>query len=127
MEIIFNSFFNSNQFHFIYTFCLLSTKVYQAIFAIDFYSIVIIKNLKRVGNIFVYIGISTILFRALLILYFQSIITIEGYTGLAKITTLVSSIEITTVFLIVIGLFFLLFSNAFENARNLKQENDLTI
>jgi len=93
----------------------------------DFYSTVVIKNLKKAGRLFVFIGLSTILFRLVAILYFQSIVPVQGYSGLLNAGSLISSIDITTIFLIIIGLFFLLFSNTFENAKRLKEENDLTI
>ncbi len=94
----------------------------------EFYSIVVIKNLKRAGGLFVFIGISTIVFRLIAILYFQNQMpVINGYTGLKTTGAITSSVDISVLFLIIIGLFFLLFSKAFANAKELKQENELTI
>lgn len=98
--------------------------------ASDFYATIVIINLKKVGNLFVFIGVSTILIRVIAILYFQSmgpVIEGYGYSILKTVGVLTSSIDVTTLFLMIIGLFFLLFSNTFKNARSLKQENDLTI
>jgi hypothetical protein len=96
--------------------------------ASDFYSEIVINNLKKVGRLYVFIGVSTIFFRLIAILYFQSRIPqVQGYSGLKAVGALTSSIDITITFLIIIGLFFLLFSSTFEKAKEFKQDSDLTI
>ena len=92
----------------------------------DFYSSIVIKNLKKSGGIFVFIGVSTIFFRFISVVYIINSVPMQGLSWFSFIA-FISSIDISTIFLIIIGLFFLLFSNAFENAKSLKQENDLTI
>jgi Protein of unknown function (DUF2975) len=136
-KMLFNSFFDWKlflvPFSTVINFILFTIAVYYLRKCIDpfidsdFYSIVVIKNLKKAGRLFIFIGLSTILFRLVAVLYFRSIIVVQGYSGLLNVESLISSIDITTIFLIIIGLFFLLFSNTFENAKRLKQENDLTI
>lgn len=94
----------------------------------DFYSEIVINNLKKVGRLYVFIGVSTILIRLIAILYFQSRMPqVQGYSGLKTVGALTSSMDITTIFLIIIGLFFLLFSSTFENAKEFKKDSDLTI
>ncbi len=94
----------------------------------DFYSPDIIVNLKRSGFLFVFIGISTVVFRIVGILLMQGQMPVVGGVSSVKIAGIVTStLDLSVTFLIIIGLFFLLFSKAFENAKDLKQENDLTI
>jgi len=96
--------------------------------ASEFYSLVVIKNLKRAGSLFVFIGVSTIVFRLIAILYLHNQMPyIEGFSGLKTVGAITSSVDVTVLFLIINGLFFLLFSKAFANAKVIKQENDLTI
>jgi hypothetical protein len=105
-------------------------KCIKPFIASDFYSTTVISNLKKAGKLFVFIGVTKILFRLISALYLINSIPIQGLSGFSFITsftTFISSIDVTTIFLIIIGLFFLLFSNAFENAKSLKEENDLTI
>ena len=105
-------------------------KSIQPFIVSDFYSTIVIKNLKRAGGLFVFIGVSTIVFRLTAFIWLQNLMpAIEGYSysWLKVIGALTSSIDITILFLIIIGLFFLLFSKAFANAKELKQENDLII
>jgi len=97
----------------------------------NFYSEVVIKNLRRVGYLFILISTSTVLIRIIAVIYIKTmtngIVLNFKYSGLQLINSLVSTVEISSIFLLIIGLFFLLFSKAFENAKSLKQENDLTI
>jgi hypothetical protein len=102
-------------------------KCIQPFIESDFYSTLVISNLNKTGNLFVFIGGSTIIIRILSVLYFQSLIPTEGYSGFKIAGLLTSSLDITVLFLIIIGLFFLLFSNAFLNAKEFKQDSDLTI
>jgi hypothetical protein len=55
----------------------------------------------------------------------QNMIEINVFISL--ISVLVAAIDLKSIFLIIVGLFFLLFSKSFENARAVQQENDLTI
>lgn len=98
----------------------------------DYYSETVIKNLRRAGNIFVFIGGATILIQfimSFLLLRVASNI-VEGLSMnslLMFLSSSVQSLDVENIFLVVIGLFFLLFSKATANAKDLKQENDLTI
>lgn len=95
----------------------------------DFYTEEIIQNLKKSGKIFVFIGISTILVMMVYTIHVQGILQnmIEINVFISLISILVAAIDLKSIFLIIIGLFFLLFSKSFENARAVQQENDLTI
>jgi hypothetical protein len=96
----------------------------------DFYSSIIVSNLKKAGSLFLFIGVSTILICLISALYLQNMtqhMVLGKSSWWFSLVSIVSSIDLTYVFLIIIGLFLLLFSNTFNNARTLKQENDLTI
>ncbi|TVZ56545.1 Protein of unknown function (DUF2975) [Lutibacter sp. Hel_I_33_5] len=86
-----------------------------------FFSESVIKNLKVVGYLFFFIGIITILIKFLNVLAMY-----ESIQNAIAISYL-SSIDIGMTFLIIIGLFFLIFSKSFENAKILQKENELTI
>ena len=95
----------------------------------DFYTEEITKNLKKVGILFVFIGVSTILIMLIFAIYIQGIMQnlVQINPFISYLNMFASTIDLKSIFLIIIGLFFLLFSKSFENARLLKQENDLTI
>lgn len=91
----------------------------------DFYTLRVIRDLKKAGNIFIFIGVSTLLIRFISIALFQTIA--KSFIGTPIVFSFLSSFDATVLFSTIIGLFLLLFSNAFENARELKEENNLTI
>ena len=95
----------------------------------DFYSEIVTKNLKKCGILFVFIGLSTIVIQLISIISIQN--GSQNIMGLNVIVSflnpLVAAIDLKSTFLIIIGLFFLLFSKSFKNAEGLKRENDLTI
>lgn len=97
----------------------------------DFYSEKVTTNLKKAGNIFIFIGVSTIIIQLFAILYFQNLaenmIQMKTTFLITLSNILAATIDLKSVISIIIGLFFLLFSKIFENGRVLKQENDLTI
>jgi hypothetical protein len=95
----------------------------------DFYSKDVTKNLKKAGNIFIFIGTSTIVIQFIAAIYLYTISPkILQINSLITISnTVIATFDLRSIFLIIAGLFFLLFSNSFINARKLKQENDLTI
>ncbi|MBU3820800.1 DUF2975 domain-containing protein [Flavobacteriaceae bacterium XHP0103] len=95
----------------------------------DFYTEVVTKNLKKSGILFVFIGLSTILIQLISTIYVQNVTQniIEPNMIISFLNLLAAAIDLKSTFLIIIGLFFLLFSESFKNAETLKQENDLTI
>jgi hypothetical protein len=95
----------------------------------DFYTEEIIQNLKKSGKIFVFIGISTILVMMVYTIHVQGILQnmIEINVFISLISILVAAIDLKSIFLIIVGLFFLLFSKSFENARAVEQVKDSTI
>ena len=92
----------------------------------DFYTKTVINSLNRAGKLFVFIGVSTILIRLLSVLLMQNIILVQSSWWLS-VASIAASLDLINTFLIIIGLFLLLFSKVFENANELKQENDLTL
>ena len=97
----------------------------------DFYNEIVTSNLKKAGNIFLFIGISSILIQLFTVSYIQSIsynmIQIETGFFIRLLNLTIATLDFKSILAIIIGLFFLLFSKIFENSRMLKQENDLTI
>ncbi|QXP63515.1 DUF2975 domain-containing protein [Polaribacter sp. R2A056_3_33] len=97
----------------------------------DFYNEDVTTNFKKAGNLFIFIGVSTIIIQLFAILYFQNLaenmIQMKTNFLITLSNILAATIDLKSVISIIIGLFFLLFSKIFENARVLKQENDLTI
>lgn len=97
----------------------------------DFYNEKVTTNFKKAGNIFVFIGISTIVIQLFTVVYVLSIannmMQMKTNFLITIINTLAAAVDLKSVLSIIIGLFFLLFSKIFENSRILKQENDLTI
>jgi len=97
----------------------------------DFYSVVLYKNLNKSGKLFTFIGVSTILIKIISALIMssvmQQIIPDLGNSLIIYLGIIISAFELTSVFLIIIGLFFMMFSKSFENAKELQLENDLTI
>ncbi len=96
----------------------------------DFYNVIVYKNLKKSGRIFILIGLIAIIIKMVGAIYMHSIMSnvIQGSASLLFIlSSVVSTIDITSIFLIIMGLFLLVFSSSFENAKKLQLENDLTI
>jgi len=97
----------------------------------DYYSEKATTNFKKAGNIFIFIGVSTIVIQLFAVQYVQSIannmLQMKTNYLISILNTLAAAIDLKSVLAIIIGLFFLLFSKIFENSRILKQENDLTI
>ena len=97
----------------------------------DFYNEKVTTNFKKAGNIFVFIGISTIVIQLFAVVSVLSIannmMQMKTNFLITIINTLVAAVDLKSALSIIIGLFFMLFSKIFENSRLLKQENDLTI
>jgi len=97
----------------------------------DFYSKNVIRNLKKGGNIFIFIGVYSIIILLFAALYIQNLASnmVQMKTNflITLSNILVATIDLKSIISIIIGLFFLLFGKIFENSRILKQENDLTI
>jgi len=76
-------------------------------------------------------GTSTILIKIISALIMsnimQQIIPDLGNSLIIYLGIIFSAFDLTSVFLIIIGLFFMMFSKSFENAKKLQLENDLTI
>ena len=95
----------------------------------DFHTAAVIKHLKRAGGLFIFIGISTIL-----VLCISAIHTLGITHNISQLNAFIpflidvaAAIDLKSTFLVIIGLFFVLFSKSFEHASRLKQENELTI
>ena len=97
----------------------------------DFYNESVTTNFRKAGNIFLFIGISSIIIQLFAVLYAQNLasnmIQMKSNFFIGLINTLAAAIDLKSTIAIIMGLFFLLFSKIFENSRILKQENDLTI
>jgi hypothetical protein len=93
----------------------------------NFYSIAVSKNLKKSGVLFIIIGLTTIVIQFITVMYIQSFAPMHIGSFKSFIYIMISTIDLKSTFLIIIGLFFLLFSKGFENAKKIKRENDLTI
>lgn len=91
----------------------------------DFYATPVIKNLKKTGKLFLFIGISMILLKML------SPLIVSNFIGFNKwyiaIISLLSSIDIPMLALVIVGLFFLVFSHSFQYGKEIQEENNLTI
>ena len=94
-----------------------------------FYTEAGIKHLKRAGNLFIFIGVSTISIMLFSAIYIQGIAQniLQMNAFISFFNILAAAIDLKSTFLIIIGLFFVLFSKSFEHASKIKQENDLTI
>ena len=92
----------------------------------DFYNKDVINLFKKVGNIFVFIGISTIISTLYSTVIIQNLTQKETFST-QFLFVFFSSFNLKSIFSITIGLFFLLFSKILENSKELKQENNLTI
>lgn len=96
-----------------------------------FYSEEVIGNLKKTGRLFIIISLGTGLIGIISAFAFQTyanVSVIGGNFGSGHaFTAVASAIENMNFFLLIVGLFLLVFSNAFENGKLLKEENDLTI
>jgi len=94
----------------------------------DFYSTTVINNLKTTGKIFIFIGLSMTIFKLTMLLVVQNFMAFGGgYQWWNVLFVLLGTIDFAMVCLIIIGLFFLLFSDTYRSAGKLKAENDLTI
>jgi len=95
----------------------------------EFYTTDVYKNLRKSGWLFIFIGASTILVMLISAIYVQEIMNnmIQFNTLISYLSMFPAATDLKSVFLIIIGLFFLLFSKSFENAKKLQLENDLTI
>jgi len=97
----------------------------------QFYSEEVIKNLKKSGHLFIIVALSTGFIRFIMAFVFNTFVDISLVNGsfgnASKTTALLSAIKNINFFLLIIGLFLLVFSSAFENGKLLKEENDLTI
>ncbi|MFT5751849.1 MAG: hypothetical protein ACI828_001004 [Flavobacteriales bacterium] len=82
----------------------------------NYFPSIVSMHFKKAGNIFISLGIICLMNHFTSLLYFSSLI----YIG-------VDSQIVLYAFIIVIGLFFKLFSIAFAEAKQLKEENTLTI
>jgi len=106
-------------------------KSVSSFIASDYYSEKATTNLKKAGNIFIFIGASTIFIQLFAVLYVQNlthnIIQMKTNIFIRIINTAAASIDLKSILAIIIGLFFLLFTKIFEHSRKLEQENDLTI
>ena len=79
------------------------------------FSTITIKQLKKAGGIFTFIGIFTLILRTLNWIFDSSVVSIWN------------GIDIVYLFILFNGLFFILISTVLTEAKDLKQENDLTI
>ena len=97
----------------------------------QFYSEVVIDNLKKSGRLFIIIVLGTSLTRIIAAFAFSTyanISLIGGSFGSGHtFAAVLSAIGNVNFFLLIIGLFLLVFSSALENGKLLKEENDLTI
>lgn len=97
----------------------------------QFYSKAVIDNLKKSGRLFIIIALGTSFMRIFAAFVFTSyanasVIGADFGTG-HRFAALLSAIGSINFFLLIVGLFLLVFSRAFENGKLLKEENDLTI
>jgi hypothetical protein len=96
-----------------------------------FYSDEVIVNLKKTGYLFISIMIITTLLRIIGLFVFNDLtnnmIAGSKFGFWAICSAVISAIGSINFFLLIIGLFLLVFSNAFKNGKLLKEENDLTI
>ncbi|EDP71077.1 hypothetical protein FBALC1_01297 [Flavobacteriales bacterium ALC-1] len=96
-----------------------------------FYSDEVIVNLKKTGRLFIVISIVTTLLRIIGLFVFNGLtnnmIVGSKFGFWAICSAVVSAVGAINFFLLIIGLFLLVFSNVFNNGKLLKQENDLTI
>ena len=97
----------------------------------DFYNEIVTSNLKKAGNVFLFIGISSSLVQLFTVSYIQSVsynmVQLETGFFIRLLNLTIATLDFKSILAIIIGLFFLMFSKIFENSRILKQENDLTI
>lgn len=80
-----------------------------------FFSVSIIKHLKKAGIIFTTIGLITLILRVLNWIFDSTVISIWN------------GIDMIYLFILFIGLFFILISRVLLEMKKIKQENDLTI
>ncbi|WP_452596980.1 DUF2975 domain-containing protein [Pontimicrobium sp. MEBiC01747] len=98
-------------------------KAMKAILNTDYFSLEVTKNLKRTGITFVITGVTYIIIQ---------IVSLTGTPALLSMkfslkTFHVDTLEVHGLFFIILGMFFMLTSYIFTQARQYKQENDLTI
>lgn len=96
----------------------------------DFYSDVVIVNLRKSGRLFLFIGLSMTALKLITLIVIQNaqIFKGQGLQGWWNILfSIIGAIDFAMVCLIIIGLFLLLFSDSFKRAKEIEQENNLTI
>ncbi|MBC3845541.1 DUF2975 domain-containing protein [Winogradskyella echinorum] len=141
----FGMFFNGNfpwqlwivQFSNILGFLLFIVSIYYLKKCINpleeqrFYSDEVIVNLKKTGRLFIIITIVTTLLRIIGLFVFNDLtnnMMVGSKLGTwAMLSSIASAIGYVNFFLLIIGLFLLVFSTVFNNGKLLKEENDLTI
>lgn len=96
-----------------------------------FYSEEVILNLKKSGRLFIIIAVSVSLIRITAVFVFNdytnNILYGTGFGGWNAMGAILSAIGGVNFFLLIIGLFLLVFSSVFKEGQVLKEENDLTI
>jgi len=93
-------------------------KVASALLLNDLFSSKVVINLNRSGKNFIFTGI----------LYLSSLLILWiGNISKGKISLSYNILTLIPFLLIIFGLFFIIQSNALEMARDIKNENDLTI
>lgn len=96
-----------------------------------FYSEEVILNLKKSGRLFIIIAAGTSIIRIIAVFVFNdfanAMVTGVNFGGWTMVGAILSAIGGINFFLLIIGLFLLVFSSAFEDGKLIKQENDLTI
>jgi len=96
-----------------------------------FYSEEVILNLKKSGRLFIIIAIGVSLIRIVGVFIFNNfannIIAGTSFGGWNVVGAILSAVGGINFFLLIIGLFLLVFSSVFEDGKLIKQENDLTI
>ena len=82
----------------------------------NYFSEVVSGHFRKAGNIFIILGIGALIIHFFNLLYFSSLVMIGMDSQIALY-----------IFILIIGLFFKLFSIAFTEAKQLKEDNTLTI
>ncbi|MGB1042106.1 MAG: hypothetical protein ACPGU6_01820 [Tenacibaculum sp.] len=92
----------------------------------EFYTFQVLNDLRIVGFIFVFIGLSIMLIKMVLgLLHYESIEGKENYRNIFSV--IIRSFDVPMISIIISGLFFLVFSDSFKKVKKIKEENDLTI
>lgn len=96
----------------------------------DFYSDVVINNLKKSGKLFLFIGLSMTALKLIILIVLQNTLIFKGqvFKGWWNILfSIIGTIDFAMVCLVILGLFLLIFSDSFKRAKEIQQENNLTI